>query len=78
MPVDDTAALKKLRFDRIKELRCDLSVPTFPACRNAHEVLHYLILVDHPASVFLIPAVMATAVFDDVIDGKVFQARALG
>ena len=44
---------------------------------GAHEALHYLILVDNPAFVFLIPAFVTAVFLDDMIYGDVFQAGAL-
>ena len=39
--------------------------------------LMYIILVDHPTSIFVIPSVVAATFFDDVVNTEVFQARIL-
>lgn len=38
----------------------------------------HLILVDYPALVLVIPAFMAAALFDNLIDGQMFKTGILG
>lgn len=54
-----------------------MSASTRLPSRELVRTVAYVVFVDYPALVFLVPSFVAAAFFDDLVDGEVVQASVL-